>query len=49
MEFLLGTSDFDEIWAKDIRLHLDDNSTRENEFEVQTRNSLTWSCRFKLK
>jgi hypothetical protein len=34
MEFLLVTSDFDEIWEKDICLHLDENSTHEKEFEV---------------
>jgi hypothetical protein len=42
MEFLLGTSDFDETWERDFYLHLDGNSTHEKEFEVQTRNFLTW-------
>jgi hypothetical protein len=30
-------------------LHLDTNSTHEEEFEVQIRNFLTWSERFELK
>jgi hypothetical protein len=34
MEFLLGTSDFDDTWAKDFCLHLDDNLTHEKEFHV---------------
>jgi hypothetical protein len=33
-EIFLGTSRFDEIWAKDSCLHLDDKSTHEKEFEV---------------
>jgi hypothetical protein len=49
MEFLLGTSRFDKTWAKDFCLHLDDDLTHEKEFEVQTRNILTCSGRFKLK
>jgi hypothetical protein len=38
MDLLLGTLDFDEIWAKDICLYLDDNSTHGKEFEVETKN-----------
>jgi hypothetical protein len=34
MEFLLANSRFDEIWLQDSRVHLDDKSTREKEFEV---------------
>jgi hypothetical protein len=43
MEFLLGTSILDETWTGDFCLHLDTNSTHEEEFEVQIRNFLTWS------
>jgi hypothetical protein len=49
MDFLLGTSVFDETWAKDFCLHLDDDSTHGKEFVVQTRNFLTCYGRFKLK
>jgi hypothetical protein len=34
MEFLLGALDFDENWAKDFCLHLDDNSTHKKEFDI---------------
>jgi hypothetical protein len=33
-EILLGTSRFDEIWAKGSCLHLDDTSIYEKEFGV---------------
>jgi hypothetical protein len=33
-EIFLGTSRFDEIWAKDSFLHLHDKSTHEKEFGV---------------
>jgi hypothetical protein len=42
MEFLLGTSYYDETWTTDFYLHLADHSTHEEEFDIQTRNSLTW-------
>jgi hypothetical protein len=37
MEFLLGTSNLDEIWTMDFYLHLVTNSTHDEEFEVPTR------------
>jgi CTP:phosphocholine cytidylyltransferase-like protein len=43
MEFLLGTSYFDETWTTNFCLHLADHSTHEGEFAIPTRNSLTWS------
>jgi hypothetical protein len=33
-EILLGTTRFDEIWAKGSCIHLDDNSTPEKEVGV---------------
>jgi hypothetical protein len=32
----------DETWKRDLYLHLVTNSTLGKEFEVQSRNSLTW-------
>jgi hypothetical protein len=49
MEFLLGTSNLNETWTRDFYLHLVTNSTHDEEFEIQTRNFLTLSRRFKLK
>jgi hypothetical protein len=34
MEFLLGTSNFDETWTRDFCLHLNGHSTHEEEFEI---------------
>jgi hypothetical protein len=42
IEFLLGTSNFDKTWSRDLYLHLVINSTLGKEFEVQPRNFLTW-------
>jgi hypothetical protein len=42
MDFLLGTSNLDETWTRDLYLHLVTNSTHDEEFEVQSRNLLTW-------
>jgi hypothetical protein len=42
MEFLLGTTNLNEIWTRDFYLNLVTNSTHEEEFEIQTRNFLTW-------
>jgi hypothetical protein len=43
MDFLLRTSIFYETWIKVFCLHLVTNSTHDEEFDVQTRNFLTWS------
>jgi hypothetical protein len=40
-EFLLGTSNLDEIWARYLYLHLVTKSTHGEEFDVQSRNFLT--------
>jgi hypothetical protein len=40
IEFLLGTSNLNEIWTNDFCLYLVTNSTHGKEFEVQTRNFL---------
>jgi hypothetical protein len=32
----------DETWTRDLYLHLVTNSTHDEEFEVQSRNLLTW-------
>jgi hypothetical protein len=42
IEFLLGTSNLDEIWKRLLYLHLLTNSTLGEEFEIQCRNFLTW-------
>jgi hypothetical protein len=42
MEFLLGTTNLNEIWTRDFYLNLVTNSTHEEEFEIETRNFLTW-------
>jgi hypothetical protein len=36
-----------KTWARDMYLHLDTNSTHDKEFEIQTRNFLTWIEGFK--
>jgi hypothetical protein len=38
-----------KTWTRDMYLHLDTNSTLDEEFEVQTRNFLTWIEGFKSK
>jgi hypothetical protein len=40
LEFLLGTSNLNEIWTKGSCLHLGINSIPREEFEVQTMNFL---------
>jgi hypothetical protein len=40
LEFLLETSNWDQIWTRYLYLHLVTNSTHGEEFEVQIRNFL---------
>jgi hypothetical protein len=42
MELYLGASNLDETWTKEFHLNLVTNSTHEEEFEIETKNFLTW-------
>jgi hypothetical protein len=43
LEFFLGTSNFYETWTEGFCLHLVTNSIHDEEFDVQSRNFLSWS------
>jgi hypothetical protein len=41
LEFLLGTSNWDETWTRYFYFHLVTHSTHDEKFEVQTWNFMT--------